>query len=533
MVVDRSVAKGDACPAGTAPWIHIVIEDRLSSVLALSWGHREHWGSLDHCPFGDVFSRENTEAFTTGSFEFKWKIHNGQCTLVCMTIQFLGAAGSVTGSCYVLTSTSRQSIMIDCGMFQGSPELEALNYQPIAYDTGKLLGFILTHAHLDHCGRLPMILAGGYNKPIWMTRPTRDIAEISLFDTAKIAKFDRDQTPMYTKDDVESTIKLFQTADYGQQISIGDFRITMRDAGHILGSASLEIEDTSSEAGNSTVVFSGDLGNSPQDLIRPTETILHGDTVVMESTYGDRLHPQENASDKIASEIQVIEKNGGTLLIPAFSIERSQELLHRIAHLKQSGKVRRETLVFFDSPMGEKVTQVFEHYQELFNTELQRDFKVSDPFAFPGLSIMQTPADSEGISAVTEAKVIIAGSGMMSGGRIVGHAIKYLPDPKTRVLIVGYQGKETLGRALLDGQKSVMIQGVSVTVNATISETQAMSSHADQAQLLKWLKSIKGVKQLFLTHGEDEPRKALEAKVRSDVGIPNIGLPTRGAIVTL
>lgn len=442
-----------------------------------------------------------------------------------MTIQFLGAAGTVTGSCYVLTSESNQSIMIDCGMFQGTKELEALNHEPIAFDTAKLSGFVLTHAHLDHCGRLPMILKGGYNKPIWMTRPTKDITEISLFDTAKIAFYDQVKDPMYTKEDVEHTIALFQTADYGQKISIGDFSILMRDAGHILGSASLEITDRSSTGEVKKIIFSGDLGNTPQDLIAPTDPVTSGDVVIMESTYGDRVHPKGDPSDVLASEIVAIEKNGGTLLIPAFSIERSQELLHRISHLKKSGRVKRETTVFFDSPMGEKVTQVFEHYQQLFNQELQSDFKTTDPFSFPGLEILDRREDSERADAYPEAKVIIAGSGMMTGGRILNHAMKYLPDPKTRVLIVGYQGEQTLGRELLEEKKSVVIEGVAVDVKATITEIQTMSSHADQPRLMNWLSHIQGVKKLFLTHGEDEPRTRLRDKIAEDMGIMGIELP--------
>ncbi len=442
-----------------------------------------------------------------------------------MKITFLGAAGTVTGSCYVLTSQSNQSIMIDCGLFQGSSELEALNHQPIAFDTSTLLGFVLTHAHLDHCGRLPMILRGGYKKPIWMTRPTKDITEISLFDTAKIAFYDQEKDPLYTKADVEATIALFQTADYGQEIRIGDFTIIMRDAGHILGSASLEIQDRSSTGSFKKIVFSGDLGNSPQDLIKPTEVISTADVVVMESTYGDRLHPQGDPSDVLASEIQAIERDGGTLLVPAFSIERSQELLHRIAHLKLQGKVKNETAVFFDSPMGEKVTQVFEHYQQLFNDELQSDFKKMDPFSFPGLQILEKREDSERADGVSAPKVIIAGSGMMTGGRIVNHAIKYLPLSSTRLLIVGYQGEETLGRELLKGNTTVTIEGQQISVQAHITEIQTMSSHADQSQLIHWLSQIDQLRLLFLTHGENIPRQTLATKIADELGLKETKLP--------
>jgi metallo-beta-lactamase family protein len=344
-------------------------------------------------------------------------------------------------------------------------------------------------------------------------------------DTAKIASLDHDPHPLYTKDDVLATINLFKTIDYKEELHIGDFSILLRDAGHILGSASVEIIDQSSQGKLKKIIFSGDLGNSPQDLINPTDPVHDGDVVVMESTYGDRLHPAGNPSDLLAHEIQAVEKNGGTLLIPAFSIERSQELLHRIAHLKQKGIVKNETRVFFDSPMGEKVTQVFEHYPQLFNRELQADMRVGDPFSFPGLEILERREDSERADEVATAKVIIAGSGMMTGGRIVAHALKHLSDPKTHVLIVGYQGEETLGRELIEGKKSVLIEGQEVEVRAVITEIATMSSHADQSQLMHWLSQIQGVKKLFLTHGEDTPRKVLSQRIQQDLGIMDISMP--------
>ena len=440
-----------------------------------------------------------------------------------MQVKFLGAAGTVTGSCYLLTSQSGQSILIDCGLFQGTQDLEKLNHLPFDCDCSAISAVVLTHAHLDHCGRLPMLLSHGFKGEMWMTPPTRDITQLSLFDSAKIGK--EDNRPLYDKRQVEKTVALFRVVDYEKSFSLGNFEIVMRDAGHILGSASLEIVDQSATNNIKKIVFSGDLGNSPEDLIRPTELINSSDVVVLESTYGDRSHPADNPSDIIAAEINAIEASGGTLLIPAFSIERSQELLHKISLLKKSGKVKGETPVFFDSPMAEKVTAVFKKYRQYYNLELEQEFKDSDPFVFPGLLTVANRNDSLEIIQTTGPKVIVAGSGMMTGGRIMGHALRFLPESSTRLLIVGYQGEGTLGRIILDGQRNISIQGNSIIIRANINQTQAMSSHADQPRLLSWLKNILGVKKIFLTHGEDGPRTALAEKIKTDLGTSDISLP--------
>jgi metallo-beta-lactamase family protein len=443
-----------------------------------------------------------------------------------MQIKFLGAAGTVTGSCYLLTSQSDQSILIDCGMFQGSADLEKLNYLPLECDCSQISGAILTHAHLDHCGRLPTLLKQGFHKPIWMTPATKDITEVSLYDSAKIATHDHPEAPLYEETDVTELMELFKTVEYGTPFSIGDFEIVMRDAGHILGSAFLEIKDQSDPSGPNKIIFSADLGNSPQELIQSTEQPDASDFVLIESTYGDTVHPAEDASEIIAAEVQAVEKNGGTLLIPAFSIERSQEILHRIVHLKQSGQIKEETPVFFDSPMAEKVTQIFEKYPQLYNQELKQDSIQGSPFHFPGLTVVGGREEKEMLSRVEGAKVIVAGSGMMTGGRIVSHAQRYLPLKTTRILFVGYQGEGTLGRAILEGQKTVKIKGEPILVQATVSQTRALSSHADQPRLIKWLGGIRGIQKIFIVHGEDEPRRVLAEKIKSDLKISDVVLPT-------
>lgn len=434
-----------------------------------------------------------------------------------MKIKFLGAAGTVTGSSYALTSDSGQSILIDLGMFQGPDAIDRLNYEPFDYNCNRLSGAVLTHAHLDHCGRLPILLSKGFKGNIWMNAPTRDLAELSLLDSANIAKNGEKQI-LYDKNLALKTFSHFKTMGYHSAIPIGDFTVKMLDAGHILGSSSLEIIDTKSRSETKKIVFSGDLGNSPEPLVRETETFEDADVVVMESTYGDRLHPKEEAKEIVEAEINKIESSGGTLLIPAFSLERTQELMHMIMHLKKEGKVLPQTPVIMDSPMAEAATAIYMDYPELFNEHAEHEVRTGSAFNFPGFNSEST--DKLG------AKVIIAGSGMMTGGRILRHAQNYLPIVSTRLLIVGYQGEGTLGREILEGKRDVIIQGKNVHIKATVNHTGAMSSHADQSQLLDWLKVIKGVKKVFLTHGEDGPRTALSEKLSMDLGIKDISLPS-------
>lgn len=441
-----------------------------------------------------------------------------------MKITFLGAAGTVTGSSYVLTSGRGQSVMIDLGMFQGPKEVDELNYKPFHYDGGQLSGAILTHAHLDHCGRLPILLPMGFKSDIFMTQPTQEMTELSLLDSAKIAV--QDERPiLFDKDLAYETFQFFKNVEYRKPFQMGDFTVTFRDAGHILGSASLEITDEHASSEIRKIVFSGDLGNSPEDLVEQTEFIDSADAVIMESTYGDRLHPDQVPEDMIQSEINIVENSGGVLMMPAFALERTQELMHIIMHLKKSGKIKAKTQIYMDSPMAKQATKIYRQHPDMFNEHIREDFHIGDPFEFEGLNIVESRQASRGVYHERGAKVIIAGSGMMTGGRILGHAQQYLPLSSTRLLIVGYQGEGTIGRALLEGARDITIEGKPVHVNATVNSTQAMSSHADQSQLLKWLGHIKGVKKVILTHGEDDPRKALSQRIQEELNINDVAMP--------
>ena len=417
-------------------------------------------------------------------------------------------------------------------MFQGPSEIESLNYLPYDYDVSTLEGAILTHAHLDHCGRLPIIIPKGFKGNIYMTPPTKDLTELSLLDSAKIAKEDRSKV-LYTTADVNNLVRQFVTVEYHKEIHIGDFIVTFYDAGHILGSASLEIIDKQANSDIRKIIFSADIGNFPAYLEDPTEFIKSGDAVVIETTYGDRLHPEENPVEALRSEINAVEVSGGTLLIPSFSLDRAQELLHMIMHLKKEGKVLSETPVILDSPMAEKATRIYVDYPKYFNPHIEAEYKIGEMFDFPGLEVTKDWRESERIHTRPEPKVIIAGAGMMTGGRIVGHAMYYLPISSTRLMIVGYQGEGSLGRELLNGKTEVIIKGQKVLVNASVHDTQGMSSHADQKQLLEWLKAIKGVKKLFLTHGDDHSRVGFREVVQKELGITDITMPKLGEEIEL
>lgn len=444
-------------------------------------------------------------------------------------IDFLGAGSDeVTGSSYLLTSENENQVLIDFGMFQGSEEIEKKNYDLLSFNPASLEAVFVTHAHLDHTGRLPLLIYGGYFRNIFMTAPTKDLVEIILNDSARIAMKDMTKDPLYTSDEVRKTIKLIKTVEYNSEIDTGSYKAVFRDAGHILGSSSIVITEKSS---GRKMVFSGDLGNTPQMIVQPTVYIDVADYVVMESTYGDSDHPVEDPIGIIQREINLIEESGGVLLIPVFAIERTQEVLHIIHHLKSDNKINNQTKVYLDSPMGINATLPYLHYKSYQNNEIKKHTNI--PYNFEGLIITDDARDSREIINTNNPKVIIAGSGMMSGGRILHHALNYLSDSTTRVLFVGYQAEETLGRKILDGKKSVGIDGVEVQINAKITEIKTLSSHADQKRLLHWLSHIKGVKKVFLTHGEKGQREVLSGKIKDILKIKEVILPENDTAYSL
>lgn len=442
-------------------------------------------------------------------------------------LAFLGASGEVTGSNFILTAQDDSQLMVDFGLFQGEKALTDLNYRELQFDPSLLQGAVLTHAHLDHCGRLPLLVYGGFKGKIYMTEPTRELIQVILTDAAKIAEEKIEYTPLYGLEEVEKLLQMVETVKYNEPFEIGPFGINYLDAGHILGSASIEVTD---KGDNRTIVFSGDIGNTPEDIINPTEYSDKADFVVMEATYGGKFHPKENPNDVLQEEINAVENNSGVLLIPAFSLERTQEIMHRIYHLKKDNKIRHDTPVFMDSPMGIRATEIFRVFPEFYNKELQQHN--DDPFSFEGLAVTSEARDSKEIIKAMEPKVIVAGSGMLSGGRMMQHAINYLPLPTTRILFVGYQAEETLGRQISEGARSVRIKDKQISIKAHV-RTTTMSSHADHPKLLTWLEHIKGVKKVFLVHGDPESRTAFAKGAKERLHIQDIISPLNGEILDL
>ncbi|MFC1626802.1 MBL fold metallo-hydrolase [Patescibacteria group bacterium] len=445
-------------------------------------------------------------------------------------ISFYGAAGTVTGSNFLLTDNIRTQLLIDLGMFQGSKSTELFNQEPLHFDPQALSGVVVTHAHLDHCGRLPLLAKSYYEGKIYMTEATRALIEIVLRDAVNVARYEPDIVQLYDETDVERTMQQVEIVEYGQTFQVGQFHIVLRDAGHILGSSIVEVHHTITKGKNRVIVFSGDLGNYPEHIVKSTEMIEKADVVVMETTYGNREHKKEFEHDVLLEEVEAIQKNGGTLLIPAFSLERSQEILHTLDHMKKEGKMKSKTRVFLDSPMAIRATQVYKRFKELYCSELYNHAQQDDPFHFNGLYLCNTGHESRKIRKIKEPKVIIAGSGMMSGGRILRHAQHYLPLKSTRLLFVGYQAENTLGREILEGAKKVYIDEQEIHINASVRKSSGMSSHADQPKLLSWLKDIEGVKKLYLVHGENVARNAFKEKVQETTSIKDIILPDRNTI---
>lgn len=443
-------------------------------------------------------------------------------------LTFLGATGVVTGSSYHLKGQST-SLLIDFGLFQEDKKTEEQNRKSLPFEVTSLSGVLVTHAHLDHCGRLPLLAQEGYSGQIFMTQATRDIVEISLRDSAKIAERKEDEEEieaLYTTEDVEKTLEMIKPIAYDEPFQCGEFTVTFRDAGHILGSASIEIADPTGKI----IVFSGDLGNTPEDIVEPTDLITKANYIVMESTYGDRKHTLEDVYAVLQHEINEIEQTNGVLIIPAFSIERTQEIIHRIGHLIEEKKISPKTSIFVDSPMAIAVTEVFKNYPHLYNKETAAD---SEPFEFDSLIPTQSSQESKDILHAKNPKVIIAGSGMMSGGRVLFHLKNYISQHNTRLLIVGYQAEGTLGRKIEEGARSIHIFDEEISVNATITKLESMSSHADKPKLLAWLKHISGVEKVFLTHGEEESRQNLAKAIKEELHIPSVELPQSGETVEL
>ena len=438
-------------------------------------------------------------------------------------LTFHGGAGVVTGSNYLLESENAK-ILVDCGLFQGSSFCDNLNFEKFLYEPKLIDAVFITHAHIDHIGRLPKLYKHGFRGKIFSTGPTKDFSEYSLIDSEGILSKEaekRNRPPIYTIDDVNEMIKLWEGIKYHQKIRVKDFEIEFFDAGHILGSAFLLIREIKT---GRKVVFSGDLGNIATPIVKDTEALPETDYVLIESTYGNRLHKDlEIRKDILEDIIEETVKAGGTLLIPAFAMERTQDLLYEINEFVENGRIPRVP-VFIDSPLAIKLTTVYKKYSQnsdYFDTESLTLIKKGDAiFDFPGLKLTLTTEQSKEINNVKGSKIIVAGSGMSQGGRILHHEMRYLSDPKSAILFIGYQAQGSLGRQILEGAKSVRIFGEDVAVNCKVKSISGYSAHADQKKLLEWLRPQRKIlKKIFVMQGEEDQSRPFADKVRDEMAV--------------
>ena len=466
-----------------------------------------------------------------------------------MQISFCGAAESVTGSCHLIEIEGKTpeeagiKILLDCGQFQGSAKQEAQNFEEFPFDPEKIDFLILSHAHIDHCGRIPLLVKRGFHGRIYASTATCDLLPIMLRDSAHIhemetewknrknrRKAEAEVMPLFTADDVEDSLAYITPVLYDQSVEpVPGVRFSFVDAGHILGSAIVELWLT--EAGKeSKLVFTGDLGVKMRPILRDPVTVSSADILIMESTYGNRLHEDgEVALTRLEDIIRKTAERGGNVVIPSFSVGRTQELLFELNNLYENtapGDSLHEVKVYVDSPMATAATEVFRNNIQEFDYEArQLVLSGDDPLDFPTLKFTRSTDESKAINFDTSPKIIISASGMCEGGRIRHHLKHNLWDKRSAVVFVGYQAEGTLGRKLIEGAERVQLFGEEICVSAEIYSLEGFSAHADRDGLIEWVESFTTKpKHLFLVHGETDAKNALAQTIKEQVGIKAIAI---------
>jgi len=461
------------------------------------------------------------------------------------TLQFHGAAGEVTGSCYLLRVGALQ-VLIDCGLIQGRPVDEARNFEPFPFDPREIDAVILTHAHLDHSGRLPLLVKRGFSGPVYTHAATRDLCGIMLEDAAYINEKDvewenkkrrrkglRLREPLYDIGDAERALHHFHPLPYNERRELlPGLAVRLQDAGHILGSAIVELW-LKEGALERKLVFSGDLGHLGAPVMRDPVRIGSADLVVMESTYGDRLHRGwQETWDELADILASAARHGGNVLIPAFAVGRTQDLLYSFGVHFRDWEMKHWS-IFLDSPLAIEATEVYSRHPELYDAEARAFFSGGrKPFTPPNLHISRTAEQSMAINQIHSGAIIIAGSGMCDGGRIKHHFKHNLWRRDCHVVIVGFQAAGTLGRRLVDGASHIPLWGETIKVGARIHTLGGLSAHADHDGLLAWYQAFEGRPAVVLTHGEENGRRQFAVSLRQGPGVEAI-IPERGDILDL
>jgi metallo-beta-lactamase family protein len=436
-----------------------------------------------------------------------------------MKIRFLGAAGTVTGSRYLLTHGG-QNLLVDCGLFQGVKNIRSRNWKPFPVAPKDISAIVLTHAHLDHSGYLPRLMREGFDGPVWTTPASRELVEILLEDSAHLQEEDARHAnrhgyskhhpaePLYTAEDARHAMKHVRSTGFGEPVTIGPFHVTFSGAGHILGAASIRVE-----CAGKSITFSGDLGRPDDPVMKPPEPLAPTDWLVVESTYGDRLHPKDDPYETLAGIVSRTAARGGTVLLPSFAVGRAQALMYLLSRLMDEHRIP-ELPVFLDSPMAIDVTGVFRHYRHEHRLSQDACDRVRDAVTYT-----RTPEESEALASNRYPKVIIAGAGMLNGGRILHQLIAFGADPRNTVVIAGFQAEGTRGDALLKGKRSLRIFGSDVPINCEVTQIEGLSAHADYSEILDWLRPLeRAPRRVFVTHGEPVASDSLRQKLEHELG---------------
>src|SRR6056297_342501 len=459
-----------------------------------------------------------------------------------MKIKFTGAAGTVTGSCHYIEIEDKK-ILLDCGLFQGKKEVEELNYEDFQFNPGEIDYLFLSHSHIDHSGRIPLLVKKGFKGKIYATKPASDLCTIMLMDSAHkheveaewktrkaLRKGEEEVLPLYNTKDAEESLKYFKPILYNQKVEI-DENITLRfkDAGHILGSAIIElwIKENGQEE---KLVFTGDFGMKNKPILRNPEIVEDCDYLIIESTYGNRLHEEvEKRTDKLIDILIKTVKNQGTVVIPSFAVGRTQDIIYELnkyydGHETESTKILKDIPVFIDSPLATKATEIFNRNPQAFDEEARGYIMKGDnPLFFKNLHFTQSVDESKALNVSTDPKIIISASGMCEAGRIRHHLKHNLWRNNASVIFVGYQADGTLGRRLKDGEKEVKILGEEIKVNANIYSIEGFSGHGDRDDLLAWLKELKqSPKKTFIVHREEDSREAFADTIEKQLGYETI-----------